>query len=201
MPVPVQPRRATTRLAASSLLLVVAATGCAVADASGRPAAAPAAVRADQAPPDLAGHQLDAPHAQRVLVAGDRAEVRVPGGTVLVRVTGPALVELPEFAPTVPRRPARYLATFGLEITGLTGRVLLSTDDFRLLDLTDQTGTDAPVPHAVAPATATLSAASVTTGQTVTGSWTAPFTEGHGELLYAPVGEQPLALWDFRAEK
>lgn len=193
MPVP-RPARA----AAAGLLLL--ATGCAQAQASPRAALPQRAVSAELAPPDLAGHQFDPPHAERVLVAGDTAELSLPGGTVRIRVTGPALKEVPQFAPTVPRPPAQYLATFGIAVTGLTGRVALSPADFSLLELTDQRGTAAPVPHAVPPTRAALSAADVSAGQSLTGSWTAPFTEGHGEFVLAPSGVAPAALWDFRAE-
>lgn len=58
------------------------------------------------------------------------------------------------------------------------------------------------MPHrivAIATASA-LSAATVAAGSTVTGTWTAPFTEGHGEFVLAPPGLTAPALWGFRAE-
>lgn len=174
-------------LALGALLL---ASGCATADAAGVPGAVP---------PDLAGHQYDRPHASRVLVAGDTADLDVPGGRVRVRVTGPRLV--PSFTAPRPGELATYTATFTLAMTPLSGVVTVGPGDVQLLDLHAQTGTAAPVPHAVAPTATDLLTTPLPAGRTTTRTFTVPLTEGHGELLLAPVGVAPVALWDFRAER
>ncbi|MCW2779508.1 MAG: hypothetical protein JWN17_3233 [Frankiales bacterium] len=174
-------------LALGALLL---ATGCAVADAAPVPGAVP---------PDLAGHQFDRPHASRVLVAGDTADLDVPGGRLRVRVTGPRLV--PSFTPARLGELPTYTATFTLAMTPLSGSVVVGPRDVRLLDLHDQTGAAAPVPHDVLPTATDLLTTPLPPGRTTTRTFTVPVTEGHGELLLAPAGVAPVALWDFRAER
>jgi hypothetical protein len=180
------------RAVAPCLLIgaLLLASGCAVADAATVPGAVP---------PDLAGHQFDRPHASRVLVAGDTADLDVPGGRLRIRVTGPALV--PSFSPPRPGELATYTATFTLAMTPLSGVVAVGPRDVRLLDLHDQTGTAAPVPTVVLPSSTDLLAAPLPLGRTTTRTVTVPVVEGHGELLLAPAGLAPLALWDFRAER
>lgn len=174
-------------LTAGALVLTA---GCAVADAAPVPGAAPA---------DLAGHQFDRPHASRVLVAGDTADLDVPGGRLRIRVNGPRL--MPSFSAPGPGELATYTATFTLAMTPLSGVVTVGPGDVRLLDLHDQTGSAAPVPHVVLPTATDLLAAPLASGRTTTRTFTAPLTEGHGELLLAPAGVEPVALWDFRAER
>ena len=149
-------------------------------------------------PPDLAGHQLDRPHADQVLVAGDSALVATPTGAVRVTVNGPALTPLPEFTKLPVGALHHYLATFTVTVTATRGTQRLSPGDFRLLAIADQDAGGA-IRTTVAQAT-TLVTTTLAKGSW-RGTWSAPFVEGHGELLFTPAGAtRPAALWDFRAE-
>ena len=149
-------------------------------------------------PPDLAGHQLDRPHADRVLVAGDTTTVSTATGTFRVTVNGPALKVLPTFQKLPVGQLHTYLATFTVTVTTVRGSQQLSPSAFRLLALADQAAGGA-VRATVAQAT-TLTSTTLSTGSWK-GTWSAPFTEGHGELLFTPAGApRAAALWDFRAE-
>ena len=150
---------------------------------------------APSAPPDLAGHQFDRPDADLVLVAGDTATVTTRTATFRVTVMGPALKTLP----TLLRSPLHsYLATFSVTVTATRGSQALSPSDFRLLAIADQV--DGGARRTSSATATTLLPRRLTTGSW-TGTWTAPFTEGHGELLFTPTGAtRPAALWDFRAE-
>ena len=149
-------------------------------------------------PPDLAGHQFDRPDADLVLVAGDTATVTTRTGTFRVTVTGPALKPLPTLRPLAVGQLHTYLATFTVTVTHTRGELALSPGDFRLLAIADQV--DGGARRTIASSATTLVARTLTAGSW-TGTWTAPFTEGHGELLFTPAGAtRPAALWDFRAE-
>ena len=143
-------------------------------------AAAPAAtVPADLAP-------LRAVHADHVLVAGDSIDLDTAAGRVRVKVNGPALTPLKGLGTL-----HHYLTTFTITVTRLTGDVSIAPSDFRLLSIADQVDGGAVVTHEA-------TASSMVDG---TGTWTAPFVEGHGEFLYTPAGAtRPAALWDFRVE-
>lgn len=171
--------------------LVLALTACA-----GQPARLVGAQ--PTVPPDLAGHQFDRPHADQVLVAGDTATVTTRTGTLRVSVNGPALKELPSFTRLPVGQLHHYLATFTVTVTPVRGSQRLSPSDFRLLAIADQV--DGGAIRTVAAQATSLKPATVTSGSW-TGTWTAPFVEGHGELLFTPAGAaRPAALWDFRAE-
>jgi hypothetical protein len=175
-------------LAATALLLL---TGCGSATASLSPAAAPPTV-----PPDLAGHQYDVPDADRVLVAGDSVDLDLPAGKVRLTVNGPALQLTKPFRPGVLHD---YLATFTVTAQVLSGMAVVLPADFRLLAIADQVDGGAKVTTSATVSTLARTVAS--TGRTLVGTWSAPFVEGHGELLYTPPGaSRPAALWDFRAE-
>lgn len=136
-------------------------------------------------PPDLAGHQYDQPDADRVVVAGDTLVLDLPTGPLTVTVNGPALVKVPTLVPT--RGLEHYLATFTI-----TSSAPVSPTAFRLLAIADQV--DGGARRTVAATVTKVLSSTVLT-------WTAPFVEGHGELLFTPVGAtRPAALWDFRAE-
>ena len=128
-------------------------------------------------------------------MAGDTTDVDLPTGRFRLRVNGPALVPLTTFAPRKAGELRRWTATFTITATGVTGAVPLGADAFTLLDLAQEQG-----PVRVPPSASALAATTLTPGQTVTGTWSAPVVEGHGEFVYAPAGVAPQALWDFRAE-
>ena len=149
-------------------------------------------------PPDLAGHQFDRPDADRVLVAGDTTTVTTPTSTLRVTVMGPALEQLPTMVPMRVGERHSYLATFTVTVAVLRGSEQLAPAAFRLLAISDQV--DGATKHTTVATATTLVRKTVTSG-TWTGTWTAPFLEGHGELLFTPAGAtRPAALWDFRAE-
>lgn len=149
------------------------------------------AVTAPTVGPDLAGHQDDIPHAEHVLVAGDSQDLTLPAGRLRVTVWGPKLVEVPTLVKTKGYQRHSYLATFTIVAKTLSGTATLRPADFRLLAIADQVDGGA-----IRTLTATATEA-LTQGFT----WTAPFVEGHGELLFTPVGAaRPAVLWDFRAE-
>ncbi|MCU1602142.1 MAG: hypothetical protein JWO22_2851 [Frankiales bacterium] len=149
-------------------------------------------------PPDLAGHQYDRPHADQVLVAGDTATISTATGTFRVTVNGPALKALTSFTKLPVGALHHYLATFTVTVTSVRGSQQLSPGAFRLLAIADQDAGGA-VKTTVAQATTLVT--TTLTGGTWTGTWSAPFVEGHGELLLTPAGAaRPAALWDFRAE-
>lgn len=177
------------------LLLPVAALLLAGCAASGPPTELSAA---PSVPPDLAGHQLDRPHADVVLVAGDTATLTTPTGAIAVTVRGPRVVALPTLVPLRVGQLHSYLATFTVTVTAVRGSQRLSPSDFRLLAVADQAaggGTRTTAAQAT-----TLVPRTLTRGSW-TGTWTAPFVEGHGELLLTPAGAaRPAALWDFRVE-
>ena len=177
-------------LPATALLL----TGCA---ATPRPSAV-LDVGAPSVPPDLAGHQDDRPDADLVLVAGDTATLTTPTGTFHVTVRGPAVKVLPTLVPLRVGQLHSYLATFTVTATPVRGTQRLSPADFRLLAIADRVdggSTRTTVAKATTLVTRTLTRGSWT------GTWSAPFVEGHGELLFTPAGAaRPAALWDFRVE-
>jgi hypothetical protein len=180
------------RLLLAALPLALAGCGSATATLSASPPApTPSA--------DLAGHQYDRPDADHVLVAGDDLVLALPTGTLRLTVGGPALALVPTLVPTKPGELHHYLATFTITATTLTGTAALAPTDFRLLAIADQVDGGARI-------TSTAKVTNLITtvlgkGKTLTATWTAPFVEGHGELLYTPVGAaRPAALWDFRAE-
>ena len=149
--------------------------------------------------PDLAGHQYDRPDADRVLVAGDGLVLELPTGRLRVTVGGPALALAPTLVPQKAGERHHYLATFTITATNLSGTTALAPTDFRLLAIADQVDGGAKV-TSVATVT-NLVTTVLAKGKTLTATWTAPFAEGHGELLYTPAGAaRPAALWDFRAE-
>jgi hypothetical protein len=183
------------RLLLAALPLALAGCGATTATLTSASTAPAAAV----IPPDLAGHQYDRPHADHVLVAGDSQVLTLPTGSVRVTVWGPKLVEVPTLVKSTGNQLHSYLATFTLVATGLSGTTRLAPTDFRLLALADQVSGGA-IQTTTATATDLVTKV-VAQGATVTGTWTAPFVEGHGELLYTPAGAaRPAALWDFRAE-
>jgi hypothetical protein len=125
-------------------------------------------------------------HADHVLVAGDGIVLTTATGTVRVKVNGPALQPLK--APGVLHH---YLATFTVTVTPVSGTVTVTPADFSLLAIADQVDGGGIVTQEAA-------AAKLVNG---TGTWSAPFVEGHGEFLFTPRGaSRPAALWDFRAE-
>jgi hypothetical protein len=183
------------RLLLAALPLALAGCGSATATLSTSSPGSPGPTT----PPDLAGHQFDRPDADHVLVAGDDLVLTLPTGTVRLTVGGPALAPAPALVPTKAGELHHYLATFTITATTLTGTAALAPTDFRLLAIADQVDGGAKV-TSVAKVT-TLVSTVLAKGATLTGTWTAPFVEGHGELLYTPVGAaRPAALWDFRAE-
>jgi hypothetical protein len=150
-------------------------------------------------PPDLAGHQFDRPDADHVLVAGDGLVLKLPTGRLRVTVGGPALALAPTLVPQQAGELHHYLATFTITATTLSGTAALAPTEFRLLAVADQVDGGAKV-TSVAQVT-NLVPSVLAKGKTLTATWTAPFVEGHGELLYTPAGaDRPAALWDFRAE-
>lgn len=177
-------------LAAVALLL---SAGCAGTAGAVGPVPAAAPLAAD-APPDLAGHQFDAPHAKQVLVAGDTTEVALPTGRVRLTVNGPALVPEAQFAPRTVGELRHWTATFTITATALTGTVPLGPDSFTALDL--KGASPVRIPRSAGDLTTTT----LTAGRTVVGTWSAPIIEGHGEFLYAPAGLAPQVLWDYRSE-
>jgi hypothetical protein len=181
----VTPRR-PHQLAPSLPLLAACGAGTASLQAS-----APAApVPADLAP-------LRAVHADHVLVAGDSIDLTTATGSVRVTVNGPRTGRGTLFGQRTAGALRHYLATFTITVTRLSGDVSVSPSDFRLLSIADQVDGGAIVTHEATGGT--LAAAPVV--QAVVGTWTAPFVEGHGELLYTPQGaSRPAALWDFRVE-
>ena len=149
-------------------------------------------------PPDLAGHQFDRPHADQVLVAGDTATVSTATGTFRVTVNGPALKELTSFTKLPVGQLHHYLATFTVTVTPVRGSQQLSPSAFRLLAIADQD--EGGAIKTTLAKTTTLATTRLTSGAWK-GTWSAPFVEGHGELLFTPAGAtRPAALWDFRAE-
>ena len=150
-------------------------------------------------PADLAGHGADRPHADTVLYAGQQADLSLPTGTLRITAWGPSTVETTPFAPRRAGELRDYVATFRIEATVLTGTVALRPADLRLLAIADQV--DGGAVTTLAGSATTLLAKTLTAGQHWTGTWSAPFTEGHGELLLSPGGAaRPAALWDFRVE-
>jgi hypothetical protein len=132
--------------------------------------------------PDRAGHQFDTPDADHVLVAGDELVL----GTTKLTVWGPELARVPTLVPAPKGQRHHYLATFRI----VSNRPVTAAE-FRLLAIADQIDGAARV----------TTAAAVTKVVNGALTWTAPFVEGHGELLYTPPGAtRPVALWDFRAE-
>ena len=175
-------------------LLALVLTGCASSSATLATEGAPAPV-----PPDLGGHQYDRPHADTVLYAGQSADLRLPTGTLRVTVWGPRTVETTLFAPRRAGALRDYLATFTVEAQVLAGTVRLAPTDLRLLAIADQD--EGGAVRTVASSATDLLARTLTAGGRWNGTWTAPFTEGHGELLLSPGGAaRPAALWDFRVE-
>ena len=165
--------------------------------ACGQQPAQLATVQAAPVPPDLAGRPLTT-HADRVLVAGDTTTLTTAEGTVRVTVNGPAAEQLPTFRRLPLGQLHDYLATFTVTVEHVSGSVRLSPADFRLLAIADQVDGGA-IRTSVAKAT-TLTATTLSRGSW-SGTWTAPFTEGHGELLFTPAGAtRAAALWDFRVE-
>lgn len=173
--------------------LVAAFLLSACAQQQARLSTAPAA----PVPPDLAGRPLTT-HADRVLVAGDATTLSTSTGTFRITVMGPATRQLPSFRALPVGQLHDYLATFTVRVEHVSGSARLSPADFRLLAIADQVDGGA-VRTTVATVT-TLVPKTLTTGSWA-GTWTAPFTEGHGELLFTPAGgRRPAALWDFRVE-
>jgi len=154
--------------------------------------AAPVTTVAAPPPPHLTTH------ADRVLVAGDSTVLTTPTGAFRITVTGPATQQLPTFRALRVGQLHDYLATFRVTVQQLRGSQRLGPADFRLLAIADQAAGGAI--RTTAARTTTLTARTLTSG-TWAGTWTAPFPEGHGELLFTPSGAtRPAALWDFRVE-
>lgn len=158
-----------------------------------------AAQPAPTTPPDLAGHQFDTPHADRVLVAGETTDLVLPTGTLRVTVWGPRTVETQPFAPRQVGHLREYVATFTVETTVLSGTATLAPTDLRLLAIADQD--EGGAVKTVASQATTLVSRTLSKGAHWNGTWSARFVEGHGELLLSPGGSaRPAALWDFRVE-
>ena len=189
-------------LAALPLLLALSGCGAATAHpaaahrATARPASTHSttstlrlgATAAPTVPPDLAGHQYDRPDADRVLVAGDTADLVLPTGRVRLTVNGP----VPALQKVMVGPRHTYLLTFRVTATVLSGAVDLRPERFSLLAIADQVDGAARV---------TTTALSSTLAAGATRTWTASFVEGHGEYLFTPAGTtRPAALWDFRVE-
>ena len=167
-------------LAAALPLLAACGAGTATLQA-----AAPAA----PIPPDLA--PLRAVHADHVLVAGDTIDLTTATGRLRVKVNGPATGKGTLFGQRSAGALHHYLATFTVTVTRLSGTVTVAPEDFRLLAIADQVDGGEIITHEA-------TASSMVDGS---GTWTAPFVEGHGELLFTPQGAtRPAALWDFRVE-
>ncbi len=146
-------------------------------------------------PPDLA--PLKPLHADRILVAGESVDLTTSTGVVRVKVNGPATGKGTLFGSRSAGALHHYLATFTVTITPVRGTTTVSPADFRLLAIADQVDGGEVVTHEGT--AATLPTGRVT--RPVVGTWSAPFVEGHGELLYTPTGAtRPAALWDFRVE-
>lgn len=166
----------------AAVLPLLAACGAGTATLQ---AAAPAVT----IPPDLGPHREV--HADHVLVAGDSIDLTTATGRVRVKVNGPQTGKGTSFGQRTAGALHHYLATFTVTVTRLSGDVSVSASDFRLLAIADQDEGGGIVTHEA-------TASSMVNGS---GTWTAPFVEGHGELLFIPPGaSRPAALWDFRVE-
>jgi hypothetical protein len=120
---------------------------------------------------------------------GDGVEVRLAGGSVLVKVTGP---EVP--GEGLPYQARATTCTWTVTLTGATRRVRITVGDFTTLDHVGAVYHPRPVPGqpALPP--------SIGPGQTVTFELRAVMLTGEGLMRWAPDGVHIVAKWDFEVE-
>jgi len=124
-----------------------------------------------------------------VTVEGDAVQADLPGGgTVLIRVSGPAVPDQTWQTP-----PPAVPCTWTVEMSGATVPVSIAEADFAVTDSLGDV-------HWPTFAPGSSPAGAVQPAQTATFTIQTDLPPGEGILQWAPDGKNPVATWDFVVE-